>query len=181
MAREMRKVGPGETEDVAGHSFIIDPADIAPPILRPVLDYWARQRGARPMPARLDIDPLDLKAFLPHLFLIEPLPGAAFRYRLLGSEITERHGRNSTGKTVRETYADVPALADWITGMLLAVTTSKQPVLATAPLRAVRKEHIFAESLHLPLSDDGIDVTMIFGAVRYSLRAQAPEAPPPGS
>ncbi|HXY99361.1 MAG TPA: PAS domain-containing protein [Stellaceae bacterium] len=176
MAGEIRKVGPGETEDVAGYSYVIDPADVAQPILRPVLDYWDRKRGARPMPARLDIDPLELKAHLPHLFLIEPLAEAEFRYRLLGSEITERHGRNSTGKTLREAYADFPAVADWLTGMLLAVTTSKRPVLATGPLRAARKEHIFFEALHLPLSDDGVSVTMIFGAARYSPRARPAEA-----
>lgn len=114
-----------------------------------------------------------------HLFLVEPLPEDKFRYRLLGSEITERHGRNNTGKTVREAYADLPALADWFTGMLLAVTTRKRPVLATGPLREVRKEHIFSESLHLPLSDGGVSVTMIFGAVHHLLRARAAGAPLP--
>jgi hypothetical protein len=180
MAWETGNVGPGGAAEVAGLAFTVDPGDIAQPILRPVLDYWERKRGARPMPARPDIDPLELKAHLPHLFLVEPLPGAEFRYRLLGSEITERYGRNNTGKTVREIYADLPVVADWLTGMLLAVTTGKRPVLATGTLSAVRKEHIFSESLHLPLSDDGVNVTMIFGAARYSLRARAAEERPPG-
>lgn len=53
MARENRGV---ETEDVAGPAFTIDPGDIDPSILRPVLDYWEHRRGAQPMPARLVID-----------------------------------------------------------------------------------------------------------------------------
>ena len=88
----------------------------------------------------------------------------------MGSEITERYGRNSTGKTVREIYAELPAVADRLTGMLVpAATTRKRPVLAGGSLRAIRKEHVFSELLHLPLSDDGTNVTMIFGAARYSV------------
>ncbi len=169
MANGTETVVPGVMKGVEGLSFIVDPPGISEPVLRPVLDYWDSKRGARAMPARLDIEPLELKPYLRHLFLIEPLPGDDFRYRLVGSEITERYGRNSTGKTVREIYAELPAVADWLTGMLLAVTTRKRPVLASGSLRAIRKEHVFSESLHLPLSDDGTNVTMIFGAARYSV------------
>ncbi|MGO8915110.1 MAG: PAS domain-containing protein, partial [Stellaceae bacterium] len=90
MASGINVVVPGGPKAVEGLAFTVDPSNVAQPILRPVLEYWERKRGARPMPARHDIEPLELKPYLRHLFLIEVMPGADFRYRLLGSEITER-------------------------------------------------------------------------------------------
>lgn len=173
MAPGIREVVRDGAKEVAGLAFIVDPRDIAPPILRPVLDYWEMKRAGRRMPTRHDIEPLELKPYLRHLFLTEALPGDEFRFRLLGSEITERYGRNSTGKTIREAYAEQPAIADWLTGMYLAVTTHKVPVLATGTLGALRREHIFSEALHMPLSDDGDNVSMIFGVARYSMPVTA--------
>lgn len=147
--------------------FVVDPPELTQPVLRPVLDYWERKRAGRKLPARADIEPLELKAYLRHLFLIEVLGGGEFRYRLVGSEITERYGRNSTGRTVREIYAAQPAASDWLTMMMLEVTRRRRPVLATGPLTAINKEHLVSESLHLPLADDGETVSMIFGAARY--------------
>lgn len=177
MAIGNRAVVTAGAKELDGLSFLVDPAEIAQPILRPVRDYWERKRGARPMPPRHEVEPAELKAYLRNLFLIEPLPGAEFRYRLLGSEITDRYGRNSTGKTVRETYAQQPAIADWYTALLQAVTTCRRPVFASGTLATVGKGHVLSEAVFLPLSDDGASVTMIFGAVRYSVSARGASAP----
>ncbi len=156
----------------SGLTYAVDPTGLSQPVLKPVLDYWELKRARRPLPSRADIDPQDLKPYLRHLFLIEVLGGGEFRYRLVGSEITERYGRNSTGKTVAEIYAGMPQLRDWLTGMLLAVTRMARPVLAWGPLSAINQQHILSESLHLPLADDGATVSMIFGATRYSARGR---------
>jgi len=167
------------TMGTEGLSFaVVDSPRIGQPILRPVFDYWEQKRGSRAMPMRHDIEPADLKAYLPHLSLVEPLPDGAFRYRLVGSAITERYGRNSTGKTLQEIYADKPAIVGWMSRVMLAVTIERRPVLATGTLGAVGKDHILSEALLLPLSDDGVNVTMIFGATRYSTR---PPATPPAA
>jgi len=151
-----------------GLTYVVDPARLGQPVLRPVLDYWERKRDGQALPRRGDIDPFELKPYLRHLFLIEVLPDEQFRYRLVGSEITERYGSNSTGKTVHEIYAAQPGVGQWVTQMLLAVARSARPVLASGPLTAVNKEHILSESLHLPLADEGDRVGMIFGAARYT-------------
>lgn len=161
-------VVPNQAKALRGLSYVVDPAHLGEPVLRPVLDYWELKRHGRALPRRGDIDPFELKPYLRHLFLIEVLPGEHFRYRLVGSEITERYGRNSTGKTVREIYAAQPELGEWVTQLLLAVTRSARPVLATGPLTAINKEHILSESLHLPLADENDCVGMIFGAARYT-------------
>ena len=64
MANGTETVVPGVMKGVEGLSFIVDPPGISEPVLRPVLDYWDSKRGARAMPARLDIEPLELKPYL---------------------------------------------------------------------------------------------------------------------
>lgn len=160
-----------QAQALRGFNYVVDPQGITQPVLRPVLEYWDQKRGGRKLPGRSDIDPEELKPYLRHLFLIEVLGAGDFRYRLVGTEITERYGRNSTGKTVREIYAAMPAVGDWLTDMLGAVATAAHPVLASGPLTAINKEHVFSESLHLPLGEDET-VTMIFGAARYTLRGR---------
>lgn len=170
MASKTPSVVPDRVKMLHGLTYIIDPPvpGLDAKVLRPVFDYWEQKRAGRKMPGRADIDPLELKPYLRHLVLIEVLGQGEFRFRLVGSEITERYGRNGTGKTVRELYANIPAAGDWLTEMLQEVVVQAKPVLATGPLNAIKKEHVFSEALHLPLADDGETVTMILGATRYS-------------
>lgn len=154
--------------DADERSFIVDPPLAEAPRLQPIVAYWEHKRGSRPMPLRTDIDPLELKQHLRTVFLIDALPGDEFRFRLLGSEIIERYGRNSTGKTVGETYRDMPDIARWCTSMFKAVIDSRRPVLARGSLRSVRKDFFSFETINLPLSRSGEHADMIFGAAHYT-------------
>jgi hypothetical protein len=77
-------------------------------LLRALYAYWDDRRGGRIMPARSDLDPVDIPDLLRHLILLDvthdPL---RFRVRLYGTEIAERAGRDPTGKTFDELYAGV--------------------------------------------------------------------------
>ena len=72
--------------------------------------YWNAKRGTRAMPARADLDPIEMKPWLPGVALIEvkPLPTAHFpytlRYRLIGTRPTDLRGREVTGLTVEEGF-----------------------------------------------------------------------------
>jgi hypothetical protein len=158
-------------------SYVIDPVDLAPE-LREVKDYWNKKRGARDMPRRADVDPAELRRHLPFLFLIDVLDDARdFRFRLLGTEITDMLQRNSTGKTVREVYAHAePEIMHWMLEVYGMAVTRKSPVLRRGTLGIVRKEFIAFESLHLPLSDDGEHVNMLFGRSRYLATAPKVDA-----
>jgi hypothetical protein len=151
-------------------SFVVDPPPEEARALRPIIAYWERKRGSRAVPLRADIDPLELKEHLRQVFLVDALADGEFRFRLLGGEITERYGRNSTGKTVREAYSHMPEIAAWCTRMFQAVVTHKRPVLARGSLHAVRKEFFRFEAISLPLSREGIAVDMIFGAAHYTAK-----------
>jgi hypothetical protein len=161
---------PSQTIGPCGLCFTVDPVTVDGPATAAVLAYWQQKRGRRPMPTRADIEPLELRPILRHVFMIDVLPGEAeFRFRLLGTAITERYGRDSTRKTVRDVYADAdPAFTAWYTAMLVAVKDSRRPVLAAGPMLMVRKDFVSFRALHLPLSDDGVTVNVIFGATDFT-------------
>ena len=65
--------------------------------LRNLYNYWNTQRGARLMPGRSDLDPVDLKPILPVLILIDVVPDARrYVYRLVGTREAEMRGSDPT-------------------------------------------------------------------------------------
>lgn len=149
-------------------TYVVDPDDLAPE-LRAIRDYWNAKRGTRPMPRRKDVDPLELAAHLPYLSLVDVLRGGVdFRFRLLGTGITGQFGRDSTGKTMSEAYATAdPEVLHWMIDSFAMVVTSKRPVLMWGLLRAVDKDFVRFETFHMPLSEDGDEVSMFLGRTRF--------------
>ena len=76
---------------------------IAHPMLATLLAYWHRKRGTRAMPARADIEPAELKALLPNIFMVD-VEHAPFRlrYRLVGSALVDVLGQDIKGKYLDE-------------------------------------------------------------------------------
>jgi hypothetical protein len=90
---------------------------------RALLDFWHAARPADGLPSRDGFEPAAFRAMLPRIAVIEPClvrdgelvtdptgedgdsPATrSFRYRLAGTEIVERAGRDPTGKTFDELY-----------------------------------------------------------------------------
>ena len=98
----------GRTTRIDAYAFTIDPDISDNPRFLELKAYWELKRGARPMPTRAMIDPLDLKAHLGWLILAEMLPdGSDMRWRLIGSNIVDAYGRDSTGKRLSEIGDDM--------------------------------------------------------------------------
>jgi hypothetical protein len=75
------------------------------PDIRVIVAYWRAKAGARQMPKRSDIDPSELKSYLPRISLIDVVPDARrFVYRLVGTEEVALRGYDPTGKSVGEGY-----------------------------------------------------------------------------
>jgi hypothetical protein len=78
-------------------------AKLRTPLLRELADYWVGRRGTRSMPARADIDPVDLPQHLPNLILAEvqtdPL---RFHFRVVGTALEAQLGQIYTGATIGE-------------------------------------------------------------------------------
>lgn len=75
-----------------------NPDVIEEPALRELYDYWAEKCGSRAIPARGDIDPLDIPKLLPQIYMIDvERDPMRFRFRLIGTTIITWFGRDATG------------------------------------------------------------------------------------
>ena len=151
---------------MAGADVEIDPSAKEPERLTFVRNYWERLRGARAMPSRMDITPWDMKAHLPHVLLADVVEGGAdFRYRLVGSQLHRYFAGNPTGKLMSETLAGFGRET-----VERTIKTYDAVAARRAPLRIRGAGSIYAQGPKLfdamltPLSDDGVNVNMIFGA-----------------
>jgi hypothetical protein len=141
------------------------------PKIRVLYDYWQRIHPAPGvLPGRQHFDPLEVHTLLPNIWLIDVVrPQLRFRYRLVGTRITEALG-DTTGRWLDEVHPDFhpgsPTHENY-----LAVATHRdlswrrgKPVLMAYSERCVEIERLL-----LPLANDGgtVDVilalTVLFG------------------
>lgn len=148
----------------------IDPATLTHPTLAFLKAYWDRKRGARAMPSRAEIRPAEMKQYVRALVLVDAVAGFAdFRYRTIGTDVTEHILAKATGKTVREAFAGLGQEA-----VDLAINGYRKVAEDHAVLRAYGSAawlglpHMDFDSLHLPLSDDGRSVNMIISAATFT-------------
>ncbi len=131
------------------------------PELRRLLEYWQTKRRPHDrLPARVDIDPLEMRFALGHLILADVEPGdpIRFRHRLIGTRIVEYAGYDATGLYVD----DIPdqELARRLIQSYLDVVATRAPthdringMVGGRPLNL--------EILRLPLSSDGATIDMV--------------------
>jgi PAS domain len=131
--------------------------------------YWAGKRRGRTMPSRADIDPLELRSYLPQLVLLD-VEGdpPRFRYRLVGTEVTRvRRGLSNSDPTGR--FVDEVTHHQG-TGAVLAhyrrVVAERKPSTdaGTYPPSPERPWLRFSR-LVMPLSRDDVTVNMLLVAL----------------
>lgn len=150
-------------------TFELDPTlDFRAPILRSGHACWDIARGSRPMPARRDIDPVLLPtALLPHILLIEVhrVPAIRFRWRLIGTYITDVVGRDMTGAWWDEIY--LPDVIEALQTGPMEVLRTGRPVrtIGRAPLD--ERAFLVSENMDAPLSSDGSTIDMIMVVTRF--------------
>jgi hypothetical protein len=123
-------------------------------------DYWLGKRGERPMPARADIEPAEIKKLLPMMVLVDVTTDVRrFVYRLVGTrEVTERGG-DPTGKSVAEAYFG-GSLEETLS-CYEYVVRNRAPFCYRDPYAAPDGQIQNDDIVYLPLSDDGASVNMI--------------------
>jgi hypothetical protein len=62
-----------------------------------LIGYWSRSRRGRALPDQVDIDPRAIKRMLPHVFILEARDVANPVYRLAGTNLCDRFGRELRG------------------------------------------------------------------------------------
>jgi hypothetical protein len=121
---------------------------------------WRQKRGERAMPCRKDFDVLDLRSWLGNVNLIDVERGAArFRLRLVGTRIAALQERDCTGRYFDE-FVPERLLGDVLAPFRQTVLT-RVPAADELVMQGRAGPVLRCSRLVLPLSDDGVDVTMI--------------------
>jgi len=130
------------------------------------LDYWDGKRAGRRMPARRDIEPTEILDLLPYVVLIDveraPLD---FRYRLVGTAVASRFGRDHTGVRFSTLPQQAKGTAVWNTAT--RILEEKRPIVSHVPYVGYNRWIHNYRDISLPLSEDNDTVNMIFGVLQF--------------
>ena len=138
------------------------------PLHQALHDWWDRSRGENIAPFRESLDPTKLRAHLGSLVLVECLPGLTdFRYRLIGTNIVEAFGRDSTGSTVATLYAADPELRETLLGICRNVARRAVPARAFGDLRTVDRPYRDVDSFYLPLAREDGSIGWVLNQVLF--------------
>lgn len=129
-------------------------------------NYWMEKRGTRRMPSRVDIKVSDLKEHLGWVMIVEVLPEISdFRYRLIGTLVTQYFLGDGTGRTVKEIYSEQnPAAGNGIAAIFRKCARDKAVVRSYGDADWIGEGFEKFDCICLPLSDDGEQVNMILHA-----------------
>lgn len=137
------------------------PAPSSPRILD-LVAYWDSKRGKCFAPRRADIDPAEIRDHMPFLFMVDVLPGGEYRYRLVGSELVERTGRNATGKILSQLHAERPQVLRLLKQRFDQVVVARHPIYSRGEVYWLGESELRRfECGYFPLSDDGRTVNII--------------------
>jgi hypothetical protein len=140
--------------------------------LRQLHAYWAGLCDGRRMPSREDVDPLEVPALLPFIFLIDVLDDPQdFRFRLAGTHFREFAGEEVTGKRIGEIFP--PEFCAEVRMQWAGVVAEKAPKSGSGQLWVPGREYVSWEGVILPLSPDGDRVTMFLGGGIFASESDA--------
>lgn len=137
---------------------LLGPGEITSGMIQRMAGYLARKRGERPMSSRADIDPTEIREFLPYVVLadIQDDPLRVY-YRLVGTRIAEFYGE-FTGtwmhdRPISDAYRKVAER------IYRALIDTKAPVYGITEMRTRSDAMVSYEWGYFPLSNDGLNVT----------------------
>jgi hypothetical protein len=143
-----------------------NPEQFAHPTCVFLRNYWESKRGGRAMPARSDISPSQLKDHLGWVMILEVLPGERdFRYRLIGTLVTQYFSGDSTGMTVMQAFApNGEPVAKAVNSVFRKVARDKVVMRTAGNANWLSDGMEEFEAIYLPLSEDGVNVSHILHA-----------------
>jgi hypothetical protein len=147
------------------------------PAIVQAFEYWQARRGGRAMPARVDIDPSEMRGFLPHVCLIEAQKhaGAATDYhiRVAGTHVETVFGP-ITGRSLPQFLpAEIEERWRYLFDRCLS---DAAPLRVTGAIAFERKSWLDAEILMAPLQAGAEDPGMLFAAFAAWRREGSAEA-----
>lgn len=133
--------------------------------LKRVYDAWDTLRSGRLGPTRDELSPGQLRSVLPSTFVIDVVDGGRdFRFRFAGDRIIQFMGRRFAGMLLSELTGS--PFFDNMRALYAGCVAARAPIAsgvrqATYP----GKEFLEIEAMVLPVSEDGVTVSHLFGAL----------------
>ena len=144
----------------------INPVKLDHPTLQFLRSYWDEKREGRAMPTRNDIRPTELREHLGWMNLAEVLPGLEdFRFRLVGTLVTQYFLREPTGKTITEAFAEAgEGAVKGVKAIFRKTARDRVPMRVFGDAGWIASGYEQFDSIYLPLSDDGETCNMVLNA-----------------
>jgi hypothetical protein len=147
--------------------------------LRDFYAYWLSKRGGKRVPARADIDPVEIHGFLPNIFMMDVIEsGARFRYRLVGTAIGNAVG-DFSGRYVDEALP--PPQYEVYREKYLRIVRELAVLYEVVRIVWHESPAVLFRRLMLPLSDDQATANILFGVGYYDYRDYGRRPPPTGA
>ncbi len=164
---------------ISGVITDVDPQHLNHAVLVFLKAYWDQKRAGRAMPSRADIRPADMKEHLGWIVLLDALSdGSDFRYRTIGTRVTQYVLADATGKTIAEALAP-PEAAQAMLEFHKKAAGARLPVRAHGPADWLGRAFFEFDGIFLPLSDDGVHVNMILSAFTFAVSNKTQLRPAP--
>jgi len=147
------------------------------------LAYWRAARRDGNVPAYDDFDPRDVKSYLRWVIVADALADYSdFRYRVVGTRVTDYFLGDGTGRTVREVFAEVPDFAQFCIYLYARACVTERPVRYAAPASNVEGIYFPTfDALFLPYSSDGERADRVIVAFVFNADAMRAKRPQPVS
>ena len=145
--------------------------DLRSAALREGHAYWQAKKGDRLFPSRADFDPMmEAPKLSRQLILLDvqddPLD---FRYRLVGSFVSEYFLDDGTGRTVSDVFGQNDYLRKGALWVFRKTCTGKEPIRLRSPSGELGGRHYpNNDALYLPLSADGQSADMVMNIFTFN-------------
>lgn len=143
---------------------------------RQVLDYWMRLRGSRRFPSRADFDPMEMRQHLANIFMLDVLPEGGYRYRVVGSLISDFFGvGNPAGMTPEDVFG---ANAEIALRPLRVCCGERQPYVHAASASWIHRDrnYVYYTVVLLPLGESDDEVTKVLCCAEFVTEEEASRA-----
>lgn len=141
------------------------------PRIKRIHDYWRNLTFGDVLPGRQHLDPCELADLLPHIWILDVARDPMrFRYRLIGTTITELAGADNTGKWLDEVHPECRPGHPTFEAYRSVAETRKIDWRRGRPFFNHSKRYPELERILLPLATDGKNVDMILGLTVFSRR-----------
>jgi hypothetical protein len=157
----------GDGPESFWRDIVLTRAEVTSQKVQRLHDYWQELRGTRTMPARRDIDALQIWTLLPNIHVSEWFENPdRVRYRVAGTEVVASIGREISGHWLTDFHTDPKDVGETMV-LYRQVIESGAPIIGRTLGSMQRLGVDSFEWILCPLSEDDRTITHFIGLEDY--------------